>query len=151
MRSIWWAPTPPSDLPPREWADILTVAATVWGEAENQSLTGKRAVACVVMNRVEDTRWPKTPGEVCLQSLQFSCWNKDSPRLPGMLDPKSHTTEPVWNDCFRAAMEAVFRLEPDPTAGANHYLNPAGMARPPIWARPDLIVARIGDHVFYRL
>lgn len=41
----WMTPTPDPTLEPSKWPDMLTVAATVLGEAEGESLYGKRAVA----------------------------------------------------------------------------------------------------------
>ncbi len=148
----WWTPVPDPSKEPAEWADLLTLAATVCGESEGESLLGKRAVAYVIMNRVADPRWPDTPGEVCLQKYQFSAWNTGSPRVPKMLNPqKTGIDRQVWDDCFRAAVEAMYRLEPDPTNGANSYLAPGSLKVLPIWAKTDKITAKIGAHFFYRL
>lgn len=127
------------------------MASCVLGEAEGEDLVGKRAVAYVIMNRAEDRRWPDDPAEVCLQKLQFSCWNVGSPRIPAMFRPQGHVAEQIWNDCFRAAFEAMFKLEPDPSMGANHYLAPRSLKKLPSWAVPAKQVAKLGDHVFYLL
>lgn len=147
----WWAPVPDADENPHEWPDLVTVAATVLGEAEGETYVGKSAVAHVIMNRVDDVRWPSTPGEVCLQRLQFSCWNEDSPRLHRMFNPQKCVAEAVWNDCFKAAMGALFHLDPDPTSGANHFVAPRSLSKLPSWALEQRRVARIGNHDFYRL
>lgn len=145
-------PTPDPTLEPSEWPDLMTLTATILGEAEGESLLGKRAVAYVIMNRAADARWPDTPGDVCLQRLQFSCWNAGSPRVPKMLNPRrTGVDRKVWDDCFRAAVEALFKLEPDPTGSANHYLAPGSLKILPMWAQPERVVARIGAHHFYRL
>lgn len=148
----WMTPTPDPTLEPSKWPDMLTVAATVLGEAEGESLYGKRAVAYVIMNRAADARWPDTPGDVCLQRLQFSCWNTGSPRVPKMMNPRrTGVGSKVWDDCFRATVEAMYKLEPDPVNGANHYLAPGSLKVLPIWAKPEKIVAKIERHWFYRL
>lgn len=147
----WVAPVPPLGVEPDDWADMLTVAATVLGEAEGEPLTGKRAVAYVILNRAKDKRWPDTPGEVCLQHLQFSCWNIGSPRIPVMMKPQAHVTEQLWNDCFRATVEAFYGIEPDPSGSANHYLAPRSLTQLPSWARADKQTAVIDRHCFYRL
>lgn len=148
----WWTPVPDPTKEPAEWADLITLAATVCGEAEGESLLGKRAVAYVVMNRAADPRWPDNPGEVCLQRHQFSCWNIGSSRVPKMMSPKrTGISQKSWDDCFRAATEAMYKLEPDPTNGANHYLAPGSLKVLPIWAKADKIVAKIDAHYFYLL
>jgi N-acetylmuramoyl-L-alanine amidase len=148
---LWQVPVPDYTSDPFRWPDLLVVASTILGEAEGENMLGKRAVAHVIMNRAADARWPDTPAEVCLQRLQFSAWNEGSPRYKVMLKPQEHTTEQVWTNCFRAAAEAMWRTEPDPTCGANHYLAPGSLPKLPVWAKPDKIVAKLGDHQFYRL
>lgn len=147
----WFLPVPDPKRPPDEWPGAMVMASTILGEAAGESMEGKRAVAAVILNRVRDDRWPDSPEAVCLQRLQFSCWNVGSPTLPRMFNPKSFVTEEVWSDCLRAALEAMWGLQSDPTGGANHYLNPASLKNVPSWARPDKIVAKIERHTFYRL
>lgn len=149
--SDWQYPVPDIDTPPALWPDLMTLAATVLGEAEGESYEGKVAVAHVVMNRARDPRWPDTPGAVCLQALQFSCWNLGRQRYPVMLAPKKRVGADTWADCMRAAFAAMAGFEPDPTHGANHYLAPDSLARLPSWADPARKVATIGGHDFYRL
>jgi len=148
MSRRWWAPTPDSSETPELWPDLVTLAATVLGEAEGESYIGKLAVAWVVMNRVADSRWPDEPGAVCLQKLQFSCWNVGSSRLHSMFNPRKTIKERLWNDCFKAAMGAVFGLDPDPTSGANHYLAPKSLKFMPRWYDASKVVAKIDNHEF---
>lgn len=152
----WWAPIPDPKDEPANWPSMVVMASTILGEAESETLVGKRAVGCVIINRARDKRWPDDPAEVCLQRLQFSCWNVGSPRIPTMFRPQSHVSEAMWNDCFRAALEAMFGLEPDPTNGATHYLNPVETRRirggsMPSWYDPAKVTATIGAHEFLRL
>lgn len=156
MNKPWFSPTPELGLAPAAWADVLMMAATVWGEAEGEEYPGKVGVAYVIDNRVKDPRWPNTATEVCLDPNQFSCWNTGSPRIAGMKNPHAHTTEAIWNDCFKAAIDAMYSFLPDPTKGANHYLNPVVTRKlrggtMPSWYTPERIVARLGDHEFLRL
>lgn len=54
--------------------DIL--ARLVWSEAENQDMTGKELVACVVLNRVEQDEFPDTITEVVFEPYSFTpVWN----------------------------------------------------------------------------
>jgi spore germination cell wall hydrolase CwlJ-like protein len=149
--SEWQYPVPDPNLAPALWPDLMVLASTLLGEAEGEPYEGKVAVAHVIMNRARDKRWPDLPGMVCLQHLQFSCWNRGSPRYAAMLTPKKHVSAAVWADCFRAACAAMMGFEPDPTHGANHYLAPGSLEKLPSWADPARKVARIARHDFYRL
>lgn len=56
--------------------DLELMAACVEAEAGNQSFDGKRMVADVILNRVEDPDWPNTIEGVITQKYQFSTyWN----------------------------------------------------------------------------
>ena len=56
--------------------DLELMAACVEAEAGNQGLEGKRMVADVILNRVEDPDWPNTIEGVIKQRYQFSTyWN----------------------------------------------------------------------------
>ena len=151
----WWAPVPESSREPSTWSAMVLMAATVLGEAEGEDTIGKRAVAYVIINRVRDPkgRWPIDPAEVCLQRLQFSCWNVGSPRIPTMFRPQAHVSEATWNDCFRVSMEAMFNLEPDPTNGATAYLNEKETRKIrggelPKWFDESKVTLRLGAHTF---
>lgn len=68
------------------------LAICVEAEAGNQDLQGKRMVAAVILNRVDDKDWPDTIPEVIEQPYQFaSYWN-------GAMD---RVTEPS-EETFRA-------------------------------------------------
>lgn len=146
----WLCPTPDSGEVPSLWADLLTLTATIYGEAEGESYLGKRAVASVIVNRSRDPRWPDSIGGVCLQPRQFSCWNGDSPRLAVMRNPKRYGREEIWTACFNAASAALWGND-DVSKGANHYLAKGSLHALPSWADESKVVAKIGAHTFYRL
>lgn len=54
-------------------SDIDLLASIIRAEAGNQSLAGKRAVADVVLNRVDSDQFPDTIKEVIYQEGQFNC------------------------------------------------------------------------------
>lgn len=67
----------PDDLESETYYDSLELMAIcVEAEAGNQSLFGKRLVAAVILNRVEDKtgEWPDTIEEVIMQENQFSTY-----------------------------------------------------------------------------
>ena len=53
---------------------IVCLALNVYHEAKNQSLSGQIAVAEVVMNRVNDPRYPNNVCDVVKQGLTYK-WN----------------------------------------------------------------------------
>ena len=73
--------------------DLQLLGCIVWAEAGNQDAHGKELVADVVLNRVDDPRFPDTIREVIFQKGQFSTV-KD-----GVLDRAYFN---VTQDCFDA-------------------------------------------------
>lgn len=130
--------------------DIL--ARTIWGEARGESLTGKEAVAHVILNRLSLAQkrgnfwWGNTIESICRKPFQFSCWNKDDPNYQKLLRITEQDADFVL--CQRIAHRALNGLLNDPTYGADHYHNTKVN---PSWARPSAITATIGNHLFYKL
>lgn len=121
---------------------LFALAICVWREASGESLLGKLLVAQTVENRVRDPRWPETYIGVITQRLQFSSFNQNDPnvvRWPAEIDA-------AWSDCVAAAELVV--AAPSALTAANHYhaLN----VHPP-WEDATKVVAREGNHIFYRL
>jgi len=125
---------------------------TVLMESEGESYEGKLAVAYVIVNRGQ-RRHLSLP-DVVLDRLQFSCWNADSPsrmRLDNL-----GSSDQGWQDSYKATCSAIFGFEPDPTHGADGYLNEeltrkirkGGL---PEWFAESKVTARIGEHTFLRL
>ena len=146
----WNYPLPQAELTFANQCELIVVAQLVLGEAEGESLNGKIAVAQVVHNRASDIakRWSSDVRNVCLQKLQFSCFNPGSPRLKPMQDPRAHTTADVWCDCIAAATIADYHLK-DLVGQSNHYHERS--IRLPRWATGATPTATIGRHVFYTL
>lgn len=71
------------------------LAALVWAEAGNQDIYGKQLVVDVVLNRMNDPRFPNTIAEVIYQPGQF--YSEGDSRL----------TRAFWNitpDCYQAVI-----------------------------------------------
>jgi len=132
---------------------LMCMAANIYHEAKNQSMLGQFAVAQVVMNRVEDHRYPNTICEVVKQGLtykngkvvlgkcQFS-WYCD-----GKSDEPNRDSK-AWGKAIRHAsiiMGETINL--DVTDGATHYH--ASYVRP-AWAKTKTKTTRIDRHIFYR-
>lgn len=120
-------------------------ALTIWREARGESYRAKLGVAHTLRNRLRSKRWPDELGNVCMQSYQFSCFNKDDPNFKKWPDENSS----VWRACIAAWMSSA--LTPDLTNGANHYHSYNDVSRYPYWANSGEKTIEIGAFKFYRL
>lgn len=125
---------------PHDERQLQCLARNAYFEAGNQTEKGMIAVNNVVMNRVEDRRFPKTPCEVIKQRsrgvCQFSWVCEGKNRIRNM-------------ETYRRARATAERVYLDQTYDVTHgalfyhanYVNPN-------WGLTK--VARIGAHIFYR-
>ena len=132
---------------------LMCMAANIYHESKNQPMVGQIAVAQVVMNRVNDSRYPDTicdvikqgltykNGKVVLGKCQFS-WYCD-----GKKDDVDKKSEKWRNSLRYASMVITNRITLDVTEGATHYH--ATYVRP-AWARTKTKTVRINRHIFYR-
>lgn len=130
--------------------NVDVLARTLFGEARGESLSGKEAVACVIMNRVQRGRdrggywWGDSITAVCQKPWQFSCWNENDPNREKIL-----AMEPghkVFDTCVRIARRALSGCLEDATKGATHYHTKN--VNPP-WSRGRPACVEIGHHLFY--
>nr|WP_301538890.1 cell wall hydrolase [Pseudogemmobacter hezensis] len=137
------------------------VIRTVLGEAAGESNAGMAAVAMVIRNRADDTRYPDSVGEVSLQPRQFSAWNEDG--SGNDLVTKYGPGSPQYERAAYIVDVVMAGLVPDFTEGATHYYSPAGMRALvdqgyqknliPTWleretASRDTLPVQVGGHVF---
>ncbi len=119
---------------------IECLAYNAYFEAGNQSTKGKIAVTNVVMNRVEDKRFPKTPCGVINQRTGRSC------QFSWVCQGKRHIRSMQQFTSARNVAEQVYLGNiGDVTRGAKfyhaNYVNPR-------WNFQRVIT--IGDHIFYK-
>ena len=114
--------------------NINLLAHVIQGEAANEPYIGKVAVGSVIMNRIENPRFPKTISGVVYQPHAFESVTN------GIFN------RPVSSESIRAAVDAVSGW--DPSGGALYFFNPAKTNHPWIWARS--IITQIGRHIFAR-
>ncbi|MDI3256850.1 MAG: spore cortex-lytic enzyme [Kyrpidia sp.] len=114
--------------------DIDLLTRVVYGEARGEPYIGQVAVAAVVLNRLEDSRFPHTIPGVIFQPGAFTAVSDGQI----WLTPNSQAR--------RAALDAIRGW--DPTGGAIYYFNPATATSRWIWSRPQ--VKQIGRHIFTR-
>ena len=132
---------------------LMCMAANIYHEAKNQPMVGQIAVAQVVMNRANDSRYPNNVcdvikqgltyknGKVVLGKCQFS-WYCD-----GKKDDVNMKSEKWRNSLRYASMVITNRITLDVTEGATHYH--ATYVRP-AWARTKTKTVRINRHIFYK-
>lgn len=133
---------------PQEWC----LAQNIYYEARGSSRADQIAVADVVMNRVEDTRYPNTVCEVVRQGryhasgqpkrnqCQFSWWCDGKSDWPTNLDAWVSAQQIAHNMLVYGDYRGL-------TEGATHYH--AEYVQPK-WARDFALTGRIGEHIFYR-
>jgi spore germination cell wall hydrolase CwlJ-like protein len=132
---------------------LMCMATNIYHEAKNQPMVGQIAVAQVVMNRANDSRYPDNVcdvikqgltyknGKVVLGKCQFS-WYCD-----GKKDDVDKKSEKWRNSLRYASMVITNKITLDVTEGATHYH--ATYVRP-AWARTKTKTVRINRHIFYR-
>jgi len=99
--------------------EIALIALTIWGEARGESDEGKLGVAYVICNRMR--RRAVGVSRVVLQPWQFSFWNTEDPSRERISEIDSGSD--LWLECVDAAASAFMQLKPDPTNGAEFYMN----------------------------
>lgn len=138
--------------------DREIVARTAYGEASSEGWMGILAVVNVINNRAR--LHGISLAEVCLQGLQFSCWNavlngKNNPDRMRMA--RAADDDVVLAQCRDAVDKVVGRGDnvvpltlpiPDPTDGATSYFVVGTPA--PEWAASMHCCGIIGKHVFYK-
>lgn len=115
-------------------SDLNLIARTVYGEARGEPYTGQVAVAAVIINRVRDSRFPKTVAGVVYQAGAFDV----------VADGQINLTPN--NTAYKAARDAINGW--DPTYGCLYYYNPRTATNK--WIRSLPISTTIGSHVFCR-
>lgn len=128
-------------LPPMPWQPLSIprvihdprvelLAAIIYAEARGECFTGQVAVGAVVLNRVNDTRFPNTVCDVIHQPRQFC------PVPGGLSEPGDVATQAA-----RTALAGA-----DPTGGALYFYNPVVSNCEWIFSRTTL--CDIGRHRF---
>ena len=111
----------------------------IYFEARGESLRGQFAVAEVILNRVDSSRYPQTICGVVKQSCQFSY------TCDGQSDrPTNAAASDVAGRIARVMIDGAPRAL---TMGATHFHNRSVR---PGWAGRFAQTAAIGGHLFYR-
>jgi len=133
---------------------LMCMAVNIYHEAGNQSMIGQMAVGQVVLNRVEDSRFPDTVCEVVKQAVTHKKTNKPMRwkcQFTWYCDGKKDEPDfdsRTWRLALaHASILITERIVLDVTEGATHYH--ATYVRPE-WAKTKTRTTRIDKHIFYR-
>ena len=139
--------------------ELYCLAMNTYFEAKSEPIAGQYATADVVLNRVNDARYPNTICEVVLQGPTRESWktkqHADLPDDQRKYNPVRNMCQFSWycdgkadkvrdGDAWRKAQEIAYRIV---TEGATHY---HATYVSPNWAPQLDLVGRIGTHIFYR-
>lgn len=116
------------------------LAGAVYFEARGEPLDGQLAVAEVVINRSQDSRWPASYCGVVYQRAQFSF-------IRGGKMPSIPTSKATWHRAKAVAQIAHDKLWETKASEAVYFH--ADYVRPK-WSRRKTRVVKIDTHVFYR-
>ena len=136
------------DTHPQEYC----LALNIYYESRGSNYADQVAVADVVINRVEDTRYPDSICEVVKQGnkhpngqmkrnqCQFSWYCDGKADVPTNTDAWISAQQTAWFMIWDKKYRGI-------TEGATHYH--ANYVSPK-WAKELQLVGRIGTHIFYR-
>ena len=115
---------------------LMCLAVAVYFESRGEPLQGQYAVAEVVMNRVDDERYPDTVCGVVFERKAFSFTHDGKPdRLP---------KTPAAEKAIEVATNVMAGLKMGITSTHYHttYVKP-------YWTSDFELDGKVGDHVFY--
>ena len=104
------------------------IAITILAEARGEGEKGMYAVAAVIAQRSNERKI--TPSNVCLQRLQFSCWNGKQ------LKDLEHLLKVKQGRYAILLAKTVKQLSRDYVGYANHY-HATWMKKKPYWAKRE--------------
>ena len=141
----------------QQYPQVHCMALNIYYETRNSNLADNYAVADVVLNRVEDTRYPNTICEVVKEGQQHSdgSMKRNKCQFSWYCDGKSDfpRDRESWKTAQSVAWDIVqWRTFRGITEGATHYhtgyVNPRWNKSRKGWSITR--IGRIGAHIFYR-
>lgn len=121
--------------------EVQCIARNIYFEAGNQSTKGMIAVSNVVMNRVGDDRFPKTPCGVIQQRRGKVC------QFSWVCHRHKIKDKSLYQKATVIAEQVYYGEHNDVTHGAKFY---HAKHIKPRWSVAFNKTTRIGDHIFYR-
>lgn len=129
-------------------ADLRCLAENIYFEARGEPLQGQYAVAEVTMNRLASPHYPDTICEV----VHDTRWDAIRRRLVAHfswtgLKLRSEPKGPAWDQAMEVAT-AVYDKAYMPVVPHALFFHATSVR--PSWAKTKRVVAKIGNHIFYR-
>ena len=151
---------------PEQEPEAYCMAQNILFEASVEPMVGKIAVGLVVLNRVNDNRYPGTICDVVKEGPTYESWKT---RQDETLDDKDRIYYPVKNRCqfswycdgqsddiiatenwYKSQIVALQLLDgkfKGLIEGATHY-HASWVS--PAWRHELTYIGQVGDHLFYR-
>ena len=112
--------------------DLGMLSRIIYAEFRGQSNIEQQICADIVLNRVEDSRFPNTISEVITAEHQFSSLNRNDANWQYYYDPKSTLTNSsnikAWRNCVSNAISVYNGYARGISCGATLYFSPRSMS-----------------------
>ena len=125
--------------------DLNCLTEAVYYEARSESVSGQRAVAQVVLNRVKHPAFPKSVCAVVFQGAGHRRGCQFSFACDGSMRGRREAS--AWAEARRVATRALAGAVAREVGSATHYHT---IAVNPAWRGEMARVSQVGVHVFYR-
>lgn len=126
---------------------LMCLSMNIFHESRGEPLEGRIAVANVTMTRAKNDA--RNVCRVVLKRKQFS-WTLHTKKVGGKtwVNPAPIAKEPVaWAKAVILAQFALWGLLPERVDNATHFHT---VRVSPYWKDHYVMVAQIGDHIFYK-
>lgn len=124
---------------------VACMAETIYAEARGEPYAGKMAVATVIMNRTNDSRYPNTVCKVVHSGTKLSCAFQNSCNGQKSI----HKEQKAWEDSVDIAYHVIYFGERNSYIERNHVLFFHVKNVHPDWDHVKHLVITIGGHKFY--
>ena len=136
--------------------DILNLARTIMGEAEDQGPVGWEAVGRTIRNRLDAGRG-RSFSEVVLDPYQYSIWNDfTNERAKKIAKMEKGQGNEIFDQIHDLAEDIYYDVVPythdevGDIVDSDLYYNPKKVAKTPDWVARSEYLGKIGDHLFYK-
>lgn len=121
------------------------LATAIYYEARSEAYSGQLGVAEVIVNRVNDHRYPNSICEVVFQGATRTTGCQFTFTCDGAMNKKPRGEK--WDKAQAIAAHVMMDLNEKKTAGATHY---HATYVNPVWNSGLIRTKKIGTHIFYR-
>lgn len=141
----------------RQITNKQILSLTIIGEARGEPIESQVAVGCVIRNRLNYNPYKYLSyHDVCLERLQFSCWNENDPNRPLLLRLADRmSNDELINDlylrqCMFVAIGIVDYLILDNTNRAQYYMTTELFQQKTVkWARGAKNIKEFGRQTYF--